>query len=164
MQIHLIWAQDQNGGIGKDGQLPWHISEDLKLFEKLTLNSAILMGRNTWESLPISPLPERRNIVLSSKGVTDVECYSSVGECVKKLNGDGTEKLFVIGGSTIYRNFIHKADQLHITQVDEIIGGIDTYFPVTMLQIQRKFEKIDEIELCKKAIYTLWVRKVISTQ
>ena len=159
MQIHLIWAQDKNGGIGKDGKLPWHISEDLKNFKKLTSGSTILMGRNTWESLPARPLPERRNIVLSSKLLSDVECYTSVEECIDTLDSDGTEKLFVIGGTTAYRNFIHRANELHITQVNEMTQGIDTYFPVTMLKIKKKFEKINETELSKKAIYTQWVKK-----
>ena len=159
MQIHLIWAQDKNGGIGKDGKLPWHISEDLKNFKKLTSDSTILMGRNTWESLPVRPLPERRNIVLSSKKIPDVECYTSVEECIEKLDDDGTEKLFVIGGSTVYRNFIHRADELHITDVDERTQGIDTYFPVTMLKIKNEFEKINETKLSNKAIYTQWVKK-----
>ena len=159
MQIHLIWAQDNNGGIGKDGKLPWHISEDLKNFKRLTSGSTILMGRNTWESLPASPLPGRRNIVLSNKVLSDVECYTSVEECIEKLDNDGTEKFFVIGGSTVYHNFIHRADELHITDVDEITQGIDTYFPITMLKIKKKFEKINETKLSKKAIYTQWVKK-----
>ena len=159
MKIHLIWAQDHNGGIGKDGNLPWHISEDLKNFKRLTSGSAILMGRNTWESLPIRPLPKRRNIVLSHKEIHDVECYTSMEECVEILDGDGTEKLFVIGGTTVYCNFIHRADELHITQVNEMTQGIDTYFPITMLKIKKEFEKINEIELSKKAIYTQWVKK-----
>ena len=159
MQIHLIWAQDENGGIGKDGKLPWHISEDLKNFKKLTSGSTILMGRNTWESLPARPLPERRNIVLSSKVLSDVECYASAEECIETLDGDGTEKLFVIGGSTVYRNFIYRADELHITNVDEITQGIDAYFPVTMLKIKNEFEKIKETKLNNKAIYTQWVKK-----
>ena len=159
MKIHLIWAQDENGGIGKDGKLPWHISEDLKNFKRLTSGSTILMGRNTWESLPIRPLPERRNIVLSSKEIPDVECYMSAEECIETLDGDGIEKLFVIGGRTVYRNFIHRANKLHITRVNEITQGIDTYFPVTMLKIKKEFEKINETELSKKAIYTQWIKK-----
>ena len=158
MKIHLIWAQDHNGGIGKDGNLPWHISEDLQNFKKLTLNSTILMGRNTWESLPVRPLPERRNIVLSSKEVPDVEYYTSVKECIETLDGDGTEKLFVIGGTTVYRNFIHRADELHITHVDEMTKGIDTYFPVTLQKIQTEFEQIEEQALSDNAIYSHWVK------
>ena len=72
MEIHLIWAQDSNGGIGKDGNLPWHISEDLKNFKNLTIESPIIMGRKTWESLPIKPLPKRRNIVLSHSNQNEV--------------------------------------------------------------------------------------------
>ena len=159
MIIHLIWAQDRNGGIGKEGNLPWHISEDLQNFKKLTLDSIIIMGRKTWESLPIRPLSKRRNIVLSRKEVPDIEYYTSIKECIEKLNDDDIEKLFVIGGSTVYRNFIHRADELHITKVDEMIEGIDTYFPVTMLKIKNEFKKLKEIKLNNKAIYTHWVRK-----
>ena len=159
MKIHLIWAQEINGGIGKDRKLPWHISEDMQNFKKLTYDSTILMGRKTWESLPIKPLPKRRNIVLSNNKVFGVECYTSVKDCIEKLYDDGTEKLFVIGGSTVYLNFIHKANELHITQVDEMTEGIDTYFPITMSQIINEFEKINETELSNKAIYTQWVRK-----
>ena len=158
MKIHLIWAQDEDGGIGKDGNLPWHISEDLKNFKRLTSGSTILMGRNTWESLPVRPLPERRNIVLSSKEVPDVEYYTSVEECIETLDGDGTEKLFVIGGTTVYRNFIHRADELHITHVDELTEGIDTYFPVTILKIQKEFEQIEERALSDNAVYSRWVK------
>ena len=159
MQIHLIWAQDQNGGIGIDGKLPWHISDDLKNFKKLTLGSTVLMGRNTWESLPVQPLPKRRNVVLSSREIQNVEWYTSLEECIEKLDADDIKLLFVIGGSKVYRNFIHRADELHITLVDEIKEGVDTYFPVTMLKIKEEFEKIDEVDLEENALYTHWVRK-----
>ena len=158
MKIHLIWAQDSYGGIGKDGKLPWHISEDLKNFKKLTSGSAILMGRNTWESLPVRPLPERRNIVLSHQEIPEVECYTSVEECIETLDGDGIEKLFVIGGTTVYRNFIHRADELHITHVDELTEGIDTYFPVTIQKRQMEFEQIKEQVLSDNAVYSHWVK------
>ena len=159
MHIHLIWAQEINGGIGKNGKLPWHIFEDMQNFKKLTFDSTILMGRKTWESLPIRPLPKRRNIVLSSKKVFNVECYTSIDGCIEKLNDDGIDKLFVIGGSTVYRDFINRADELHITQVDEVTKGIVTVFPVTMLKIKAEFYKINERKLSDKAIYTQWVRK-----
>ena len=159
MQIHLIWAQDQNGGIGIDGKLPWHISADLKNFKKLTLDSTVLMGRNTWESLLVQPLPKRRNVVLSSRGIADVECYTSVEECIEKLDADDIRLLFIIGGSKVYHNFIHRADELHITLVDKFTEGIDTYFPVTMLKIKEEFEKIDKVDLEDNAVYTHWVRK-----
>ncbi len=159
MKIHLIWAQDQNGGIGKDGKLPWYISEDLQNFKKLTLNATILMGRKTWESLPFKPLPKRKNIVLSSQTVPDVECYTSVEKCIENLDAQGTSSLFVIGGSKVYRNFIHRADELHITFVDKNTEGINTYFPVTLLKIMEEFEKIYEVELSDDATYSHWVKK-----
>ena len=159
MKIHLIWAQDKNGGIGKDGNLPWYISEDLQNFKKITLNSTIIMGRHTWESLPIKPLPNRKNIVLTSKHIEGVEYFSSIEKCVEKLDAQGTSILFVIGGSKIYRNFIHRADELHITLVYKNTEGIDTYFPVTMQKIKEEFKKISGIDLCTDATYSHWVRK-----
>ena len=77
MEIHLSWAQDSNGGIGANGKLPWHVAEDLINFKSLTINSTVIMGRKTWESLPIKPLPKRNNIVLSSKKQDNVETYHS---------------------------------------------------------------------------------------
>jgi len=158
MQIHLIWAQDINGGIGKKGQLPWYIAEDLQNFKQLTLGSTIVMGKNTWQSLPIRPLSKRRNIVLSSKQVADVECYTSIEKCIEQLEGDAIEKLFVIGGATIYQNFFHRADELHITEVDKMTKGIDTYFPITLQKIQQEFEKTIEKRLGENVIYSNWVK------
>jgi len=81
------------------------------------------------------------------------------GVGIEKLDADDIRLLFVIGGSKVYRNFIHRADELHITLVDEFTEGIDTYFPVTMLKIKEEFEKIDEVDLEDNAVYTHWVRK-----
>ena len=93
MNIHMIWAQDNNNAIGREGTLPWHFSEDLKNFKKLTTGSPIIMGRKTWDSLPIKPLPERRKIVLSSIEKKDVESYRSIEDCIgfRKTNGLGPE-------------------------------------------------------------------------
>ena len=158
MKIHLIWAQDKNGGIGYKGQLPWHIPEDLQNFKKLTLNSTILMGRKTWESLPIKPLPKRRNIVLTRKKNLEVESYQSIDECLTKLTNDNTDELFIIGGSTIYNSFIDKAEQLHITLVDEKTKHIDTIFPLNIDQLEKKFEKIKENKLTKNVTYSNWCK------
>tara|TARA_B100001250_G_scaffold97649_1_gene81929 strand:- start:458 stop:940 length:483 start_codon:yes stop_codon:yes gene_type:complete len=158
MKIHLIWAQDKNGGIGYKGQLPWHIPEDLQNFKKLTLNSTILMGRKTWESLPIKPLPKRRNIVLTRKKNLEVESYQSIDKCLTKLKNDNIDKLYIIGGSTIYNSFIDKADQLHITLIDEKTKNIDTIFPITFDQFEKDFEKIKENKLTKNVTYSNWCK------
>ena len=159
MKIHLIWAQDENGGIGKNEQLPWHISEDLKNFKRLTLNSTILMGRKTWESLPFKPLPKRRNVVLSSQKRTDVESYPSIKNCLSVLEGDGIERVFVIGGAQIYSEFFPLADELHITKVNEIVAGIDTYFPIKFDEIEANFTKVTEVDLTHTATYFNFTKK-----
>ena len=106
--IDMIWAQDESGGIGKNGKLPWNISEDLQNFKKITLGHPIIMGRKTWESLPFKPLPKRRNIVLSSQKVDNIETYNSIDKCLSTLCSEDIEKIFVIGGRSIYKlSLIH---------------------------------------------------------
>jgi dihydrofolate reductase len=158
MEINLIWGQDNNGGIGKNGKLPWHISEDLINFKKITLNSTIIMGRKTWESLPIKPLPHRRNIVLSSKFIKDVENYDSIKKCLKKLKINAIKKIFVIGGAQVYKHFFEYADKLHVTHINEEFNGIDTYFPISMEKITNQFHKEKEFSLGSTATYTQWVK------
>ena len=159
MEIHLIWAQENNGGIGKNGQLPWYNPEDLKNFKKLTLNSTIVMGRKTWESLPFKPLPKRRNIVFSSKILEDVETYNNINQFMKKLDTESIKKIFIIGGSSIYKVFYEFATHLHMTIVNDTTDGIDTFFPINNIEIKNKFLKIDEIKLNEKSIYTYWEKK-----
>ena len=158
MEINLIWGQDKNGGIGKNGKLPWHISEDLINFKKITINSTIIMGRKTWNSLPVKPLPDRRNIVLSSKFIKDVENYDSINKCIKKLKTNLIKKIFVIGGAQVYEHFFNYADKLHITHINKEFNGIDTYFPISMKKITSKFHKEKEIRLSNTATYTQWVK------
>ena len=106
MNIQLIWAQDTNAAIGKDGTLPWHYSEDLKNFKKLTTGHTIIMGRKTWDSLPIKPLPNRKNIVISSTEQTGVDSYNSIDTCMEYLEkNQSLQNIFVIGGMSIYKHF-----------------------------------------------------------
>ena len=159
MEIHLIWAQDFNGGIGKDGQLPWHIPEDLKNFKKLTLDSPIIMGRKTWDSLPFKPLPKRRNIVLSSQKSIDTEVYHNIDDCLAMLQNESINKVFVIGGSSIYKLFFDYAHQLHITFVKINTHGLDTFFPINMDIINKFFIKRNTQTISKYADYTHWIKK-----
>ena len=156
--IHLIWAQDLNGGIGKNGKLPWHIPEDLDNFKKITQGSTIIMGRKTWDSLPFKPLPKRRNIVISSKHISQSEHYQSIDLCIKQLNKDGLKKVFIIGGAKIYKEFIQKADELHITSINIETKGIDTFFPIPIDVISKRFKKNYEYSLSKHAIYSNWIK------
>ena len=159
MEIHLIWAQDENGGIGKNGKLPWHISSDLKNFKLITINSIVVMGRKTWDSLPIKPLPNRRNIVLSSNKQDNVETYHSIQDCILELEKETINKIFVIGGGTIYKLFYNMADYLHITDIAYKEGDIDEFFPVPYETIKTQFKKIKKTTLSKTAIYSFWGKK-----
>jgi dihydrofolate reductase len=160
MQIHLIWAQDEKGGIGKNNSLPWHISEDLQNFKKLTLNCPIIMGRKTWESLPFKPLPKRRNIVITTQQFENIESFQTPKSCIQTLNDDAVEKVFVIGGSMIYDAFFEFADVLHITSVHLYETDIDTYFPIKMDVIQQQFVKVSTSSLSPDATYTKWEKLV----
>ena len=159
MKIHLIWAQDYNSGIGKSNKLPWHISEDLKNFKLLTMNSTIVMGRKTWDSLPFKPLPNRRNIVLSSKPIKGVEVYQNYNDCYNALISDSIDKIFIIGGRSLYRLFFEDADFLHITFIDLETPKIDTFFPYSLNDIEKKFIQNSKKNLSDLALYTLWVKK-----
>ena len=156
MEIHLIWAQDQNGGIGENGNLPWHISEDLKKFKSLTLNSTIIMGRKTWDSLPTKPLPKRKNIILSRKKQIGNFTYSSFEECLDKIKKQNLNKVFIIGGRSIYELFFEYANYLHISLVNLSNEKINEFFPISMNEIQLKFKKINENQLSDKVLYTYW--------
>ena len=157
MKIHLIWAQDHNGGIGVSGQLPWYIPEDLKNFKQLTLNSTIIMGRKTWESLPIQPLPKRNNIVLSSTKQKDVITFHTFEKCIDTLQKQ--EKVFIIGGRSIYKLFFNIADYLHISFINIVNNEENEFFPFDIQSINNKFQKKDEKELSHTAQYTYWEKK-----
>ena len=156
MNIHLIWAQEKDGGIGINNDLPWHISEDLKKFKNLTLNKPIIMGRKTWDSLPFKPLPKRQNVVLSSQYMNDVECYTSVKNCLDEFANKSD--IFVIGGAQIYNAFYSYAHHLHITIVEGKTSGIDTYFPISLSVIEEAFSLNDSKQLTDNAKYTHWTK------
>ena len=159
MDIHLIWAQDCNGGIGKNGKLPWHIPEDLQNFKKLTLNSTIIMGRKTWDSLPFKPLPKRRNIVLSRKKNIDIEVYHNIDDCLSILKNESIDKVFIIGGSSIYKLFFDYANQLHITFINISSDSLDTFFPIKLSIVNQFFTKKYTQQISEHAEYTHWVKK-----
>jgi len=159
MEIHLIWAQDFNGGIGKNGQLPWHIPEDLKNFKKITLDSTIIMGRKTWDSLPFKPLPKRRNIVLSSSDISNIEVYHNVEKCIEILKKESISKIFIIGGASIYKAFFNYATHLHITLINISSNDLDTFFPIDLESINDSFNKKFKNRLSEFSEYSYWVKK-----
>ncbi len=129
MTISIIVAVAENNVIGNNNDLIWHISEDLKRFKKLTSGHPIIMGRKTYESLPVKPLPGRRNIIVSTQKNVHFEgavTVNSFSEALKQCDSD--DEAFICGGATIYKHFLNHAQFLYLTKVHREFEG-DTYFP-----------------------------------
>ncbi|MCZ7591204.1 MAG: dihydrofolate reductase [Kiritimatiellae bacterium] len=128
MKVSIVVAIAANGVIGKGGQLPWYISEDLRFFKKVTMGKPIVMGRKTWESIG-KPLPGRLNIVVtrqrdfSAPGAIVVHSLAAALEHVSK-----EEEVAIIGGAQLYGETIPLADIIHLTEVNASYDG-DTFFP-----------------------------------
>lgn len=124
--VNIIAALDEKRGIGKNGNLPWHLSEDLKRFKKITSGKSVIMGRKTFESIG-KALDERVNIVVTSnmeylaQGVTIVH---TLQDAFEKAKGD----VFIIGGGQIFYETLQKADKLYLTLVEGDFG-CDAFFP-----------------------------------
>lgn len=126
--ITLIVARDRNGAIGRDGTIPWHIPEDLRLFKQETLGGALIMGRRTWESLPVRPLPSRLNIVVSTRPDTAEIVSPSVAGAVEIAMRD-CQRVYGIGGARIYAEMLPMAHRLLISEVEIDVSDADTFFP-----------------------------------
>ena len=127
--ISLVVARARNGAIGKDNDIPWHAPEDLKAFQRETLGGAIIMGRNTWDSLPFKPLKNRLNIVVSSNPDAAEIVVPSIEDAIALARAEGYARIYGIGGAGIYRAMLPIADRLMITEVDLEIEAADAFFP-----------------------------------
>lgn len=126
--LSLLVAVSDNGLIGRDNQLPWHIPADLKRFKKLSVGKPTVMGRKTWDSLG-RPLPDRRNIVITRNATFQApgaEVVTSLDEAIR-ISGDA-EEIILIGGAEIFRLALPMADRMYYTHVHTIMEG-DAYFP-----------------------------------
>ena len=127
--INIIVAIANNNAIGKDNDLLWHISEDLKYFKSTTLGCPIIMGRNTWNSLPFNPLPKRENIIISRnkdykvQGATVIHSVEEAIDYAKQF-----DKSFIMGGGMLYNAALPFCDKLYITKVFKDFEA-DTFFP-----------------------------------
>ena len=129
MEKCLIVAIADNNGIGVRGGLPWHISEDLQYFKRVTHGYPVIMGRTTYFSLPFRPLKGRKNIVLNLGGdpIPEVICANSFAEAYEAA--EPAEKCFIMGGASVYRAAINDMDTLYITHVHTVVEGADAFFP-----------------------------------
>jgi len=146
MEILLIAAVDKNLAIGKDGKIPWHIKEDLQYFQKNTLNTAMIMGRSTFDSIG-RPLPNRQNIVMTKspanrEGVIEVSDTANAIKEAKKTSN----KISIIGGESIYKEFLPLANRLLITEINIIVDGADTFFPEWKKQKWTEKSRINSME------------------
>jgi len=133
--IALVVARARNGVIGRDGDLPWRLRSDLQRFKAVTMGKPCIMGRKTWDSLPLKPLPGRLNLVLSKdesfepKGA--VAC-TSLDEAVEiareQAMEDGVDEICVIGGAGIFAAALPRARRLYLTEVEAEPEG-DVLFP-----------------------------------
>ncbi len=129
MTINMIAAVARNRAIGYQNKLIYWLPNDLKRFRQLTTGHTILMGRRTFESLPKGALPNRRNCVLtrSRKDIPGCECFGTWEEFVASCRDD--ENIYIIGGASLYRSLLDKADRLCLTEVDDTPSEADTFFP-----------------------------------
>ena len=128
MKISIVVAVATNNVIGRDGKLPWRLSEDLKRFKQLTIGKPIIMGRLTYESIG-KPLPDRRNIILSSREGLKIEGCEVVAtpQSAIRLAG-GAEEVMIIGGGKVYAQMLPRADRIYMTRVSASVDG-NTFFP-----------------------------------
>ena len=126
--ISLIVAASENHVIGRDGELPWRLSDDLKRFKAVTMGKPVVMGRKTWESIG-RPLPGRQNIVITRQPGYVAEGATVVcGRNEAIVAAHGAEEIMVIGGSEIYALFLPAAERLYVTRVHTEVEG-DAFFP-----------------------------------
>jgi dihydrofolate reductase len=135
--ITLIVARAENGAIGRDGTIPWHLPEDLKSFQRETLGGALIMGRNTWDSLPFKPLSKRLNIVVSSHPDAADIVVPNVADAVKMASDQGYDRVYGIGGASIYKEMLSIAHRLLISEVKIVVPDADTFFPDLDLEVWR---------------------------
>ncbi|MBP1846670.1 dihydrofolate reductase [Rhizobium petrolearium] len=147
-RLVIISAVARNGVIGRDGDMPWKLSTDLKRFKAMTLGKPVIVGRKTLDSFGGRPLPGRPHVVVTRRGdfhCEGVDVATSLDEAIdiagRKAAEVGAEEIYVLGGGEIYAEAIKVADLLRITHVEtEIVDG-DTFFPTIDPDV---FEKIEE--------------------
>lgn len=146
--LSIIVATAENNAIGKDNDLIWYISDDLKRFKRLTTGHTILMGRKTYESLPNGALPKRENVVITrDKDLQLPKCtmLNSIEEAIEKYT-NSKEEIFVIGGGSIYEKLLPFAQNIYLTKVHESFDA-DVFFP----EIDENKWKVISEEKHKKA-------------
>ena len=132
MNVSIIAAVARHNAIGRNGDLLFHLSPDLRRFKQLTSGHTVIMGRKTFESLPKGALPNRRNIVVSrsaDRTCEGAERAVSVADAIRMASEAGESEAFIIGGGQIYAQALPMADRLELTYVEAEAPDADTFFP-----------------------------------
>ena len=129
----MISSVGKNRELGKNNDLIWHFKEDMKFFKETTMGHKVVMGYNTYKSLP-GDLPGRHIIVVSFDDIEGVDTVNGIEPIIKKYK-DSDEEIFICGGASIYKQFIDYADKLYLTEINAEDKEADTFFP--------KFKKRD---------------------
>ncbi len=147
MIVSHIVAAANNGVIGFEGKMPWHLSEDLKRFKKITMGSCIIMGRKTYESIG-RPLPGRFNIVITRQkdfSADGAYLVTSIEEALHKsaeVSEQWGNEVFIIGGGEIYRQSIGLVSRIYLTLIDEALEG-DTDYPLGEIRAFKESKRED---------------------
>ncbi len=128
MTVSMIAARGRNNEIGKNNELLWHISADLKFFKATTMGKSIIMGRKTFQSLP-KALPGRKNIVISRNPGFEAPGAVVVSDIASAIKESETDEVFIIGGESIYKAFLPEAQKIYLTEVNFEDKDADAYFP-----------------------------------
>lgn len=145
MEKCLIVAVSDDMAIGRGGDMPWHLSEDLKYFKRVTMGCPVIMGRTTFESLG-RPLPGRKNIVLSRREISLPEGVVRVGSLDEAYAAAGSaERCFIMGGASVYAQAIGDMDTLYITRIHTTVPDADTFFPPVDLSVWEEQSRSDTL-------------------
>lgn len=165
-KFSIVVAINNINGIGYKGKLPWKNNIDMSFFKTLTTSTsdatkmnAIIMGRNTFESINENPLKNRVNYVITNKKYNDVMSYSSLDECLIDLeNKDEIEKVYVIGGSQLYNEAIHheECENIFLNQLNNI-NICDTFFPC----IPDKFIVFNKLKIDDNVTSFLYLKNIL---
>lgn len=147
MKIAMVVAMGENREIGANGDLLWHLPADMAHFKEITLGHHVLMGRKTWESIPVRfrPLPGRTNLILSRSGesrIPGVPVFQTTEEAIAYAEKNGESVLMVIGGGTIYTALFPICHTIYLTRVDASFPSADTFFPPIS---PNEWELIDDV-------------------
>ena len=150
MKIAIVVAYDKNRGIGTGGDLPWgrSLPADLAHFKELTTGGAVVMGRKTYESIGGRPLPNRKNIVLSTGEVVGAIGAKNFAQALQLASEEPNQDIFVIGGERVFAEALPEVDTIYATEVDYLFSNADVFFPQINVnqweEISRTSQKANE--------------------